>query len=80
MLSSPAVTRTQLLVLALAALAAITLGWFARTGLWRRHRLAFLAAAVACGLLLLSRRVGLAELAIVAGLVVVATVLLPSRR
>ena len=79
-LSSPAVTRTQLLVLALTALAAITLGWFARTGLWRRHRLAFLAAAVACGLLLLSRRVGLAELAIVAGLVLVATVFLPARR
>jgi uncharacterized membrane protein len=74
------VTRTQLLVLTLAALAAVLLGWFARAGLWRRHRLAIVGAAVAVGLLLLSRRVGLQELAIVAGAVVAASLLVPGRR
>jgi len=74
------VTRTQLLVVALAALAAILLGWFARTGLWRRHRLAIVAVAVAFGLLAATRRLGLQELAIVAGLVLVSTLLLPARR
>lgn len=77
---SAAVTRTQLLVLTLVALAAILLGWFARAGLWRRHRLTFVAALVAGGLLALSRRVGLQELAIVSGLVVVAALLVPARR
>jgi hypothetical protein len=74
------VTRTQLLILALAALAAVLLAWLVKSGLWRRHRVAFLVAAVTVGLLALTRRVGLQELAIVAGLVVVATVLLPARR
>lgn len=80
MLSSRAVTRTQLLILALAALATVLLAWLVKSGLWRRHRLALLVAAVAVGLLILTRRVGLQELAIVAGLVLVATVLLPARR
>jgi hypothetical protein len=74
------VTRTQLLVVALAALAAVLLGWFARTGLWRRHRLTILAVAVAVGLLAATRRLGLQELAIVAGLVLVSTLLLPASR
>jgi hypothetical protein len=74
------VTRAQLLVLTLVALSAVLLGWLARTGLWRRHRLTFVAAAVAGGLLALSRRVGIQELAIVAGLVLVAALLIPARR
>jgi hypothetical protein len=74
------VTRTQLLVLTLVALGAILLGWLGRTGLWKRHRLTFVAAAVAGGLLALSRRVGLQELAIVGGLVVAAALLVPTRR
>ena len=73
-------TRTQLLALTLVALAAILLGWLARTGLWRRRRLTFVTAAVAGGLLALSRRVGIQELAIVAGLVLLAALLLPARR
>jgi len=74
------VTRTQLLVVTLALLAAVTLGWLARSGLWRRRRLTFVAAAVAGGLLALSRRVGVQEVAIVAGVVVIAALLLPARR
>lgn len=73
-------SRTQLLVLLLAALAVITLGWFARTGLWRRHRVALVAAGIAAGLLALTRRIGLQELAVVAGVVLVAAFLLPARR
>jgi hypothetical protein len=74
------VTRAQLLVLFLVGLIAVTLGWFARSGLWRRHRLAFLAAALAGALLALSRRVGIQELAIVAGVIVAAALLFPARR
>lgn len=73
-------SRTQLLVLALAALAAVLVGWIARSGLWRRHRVAFLGAGALIGLLALSRRLGWQELAIVAGLVVLAAVLVPARR
>jgi hypothetical protein len=74
------VTRTQLLVLALAFLAAVALGWLWRSGLWRRHRLAILAAALAVGLLALARRIGLAELLVVGGVVLAAALLLPARR
>jgi hypothetical protein len=74
------VTRTQLLVLALAALAAVIVGWIVRSGLWRRHRVAFLGAGVLAGLLALSRRLGWQELAIVAGAVVLAVILVPARR
>ncbi|HSM92397.1 MAG TPA: hypothetical protein VLT47_05865 [Anaeromyxobacteraceae bacterium] len=73
-------TRTQLLVLALAALAAVVVGWIARSGLWRRHRVAIVGGAALLGLLGLSRRLGWQELAIVAGVVLVAAVLVPARR
>jgi len=74
------VTRTQLLVLSLASLSAVTLGWLARSGLWRRNRVAIVGAALLAGLLALTRRLGWQELAIVAGVVVLAAVLAPARR
>jgi uncharacterized membrane protein (DUF4010 family) len=74
------VTRTRLLVLVLALLAAITVGWIVRSGLWRRHRFAIVGAAVLVGLLALTRRLGWQELAIVAGVVVMAAVMVPARR
>jgi hypothetical protein len=73
-------SRTQLLVLALAALAAVFVGWIARSGLWRRHRIALLGGGALLGLLALSRRLGWQELAIVAGVVVLGAVLVPARR
>ena len=38
-------SRTQLLVLALAFLAAVLVGWIVRSGLWKRHRIAILGGA-----------------------------------
>ncbi len=73
-------SRTQLLVLALALLAAVLVGWIARSGLWKRHRIAILGGAALLGLLALTRRLGWQELAIVAGVVVLAAVMVPARR
>lgn len=73
-------TRTQLLVLSLALLAAVVVGWIARTGLWRRHRVAMVGGAVLVGLLALTRRLGWQELAIVVGIVALAAVMVPARR
>lgn len=73
-------SRTQLLVLALAILAAILVGWIARTGLWKRHRIAIVGGAALLGLLALTRRIGLQELAIVLGVVLLAAVFVPARR
>ncbi len=79
-LSSAAVTRTQLLVLSLALLGAVLVGWIVRSGLWRRHRIAMVGAAVLLGLLALTRRLGWAEVAVVAGVIVLAAILVPARR
>lgn len=79
-LIAAAVTRTQLLVLALAALAAVIVGSIVRSGLWRRHRVALLGAGVLAGLLGLSRRLGWQELLVVAGAVALAVILVPARR
>lgn len=73
-------SRTQLLVVAIAALLAVTLGWIARSGLWRRHRLTIVGGAAIVGLLALTRRIGVQELAIVAAVTLLAFVLLPARR
>jgi hypothetical protein len=73
-------TRVQLLVLFLAILAAVTLGWIWRSGLWRRHRVAIVGGAVLVGLLALTRRLGWQELAIVVGVVLLAAVMVPARR
>lgn len=73
-------TRAQLLVLGLAVLAAAFVGWIVRSGLWRRHRVAIVGAGVLLALLALTRRLGWAELAIVAGTVLLAAVLVPAGR
>lgn len=73
-------TRTQLLVLALALLALVALGWIAWTGLWRRHRVAIVGAGILLGLLALTRRMGWPELAILAGVVLLSLLLVPARR
>lgn len=73
-------TRTQLLVLSLALLSAVVVGWIARSGLWRRHRVAIVGAAVLVGLLALTRRLGWQELALVAGVVLLAMLTIPARR
>ncbi len=73
-------TRTQLLVLCLALLAAVVVGWIGRSGLWRRHRVAIVGGAALLGLLALTRRLGWMELAIVAGVVLLAALMVPARR
>lgn len=73
-------SRTQLLVLVLALLSAVTVGWIWRSGLWRRHRVAIVGGAILLGLLLLSRRLGWQELAMVGGVVLLAAVMVPARR
>ncbi len=73
-------TRTQLLVLSLALLSAVVVGWIARSGLWRRHRVAIIGVAVLLGLLALTRRLGWQELAFVAGAVLLAMLTIPARR
>jgi hypothetical protein len=72
------VSRARLLLAAGFVLALILVAWFIRTGRWKQRRLALLSCAALAGLLLLSRRVGWAELAILAGLVLVPFILLPS--
>lgn len=76
----PRVGRLELLVLFLTGLAAIAAAWFIRTGLWRRARLGLVTAAIFGGLALLSRRVGLAELVVLAVIVLVPLLVLPARR
>ncbi len=73
-------TRTQLLVLCLALLCAVVVGWIGRSGLWRRHRVAIVGGVVLLGLLALTRRLGWMELAIVAGVVLLAALMIPARR
>lgn len=65
-------SRTQLLVLALALLSAVFVGWIARSGLWRRHRVALVGGAVLLGLLALTRRLGWQEVAVVAAVILLA--------
>lgn len=67
--------RALLLLLLVAAVA-----WLVRSSRWRERRLWFLAAALLAGLALLSRRVGWAELLLIAGLIVVPAVLFAPRR
>jgi hypothetical protein len=70
----------HVLVAFLTALAIVLAAWLARSGLWRRGRLALVAVAVVAALGLLARRLGLGELAVVAVLVVIPFLLVPARR
>ncbi len=73
-------SRIQLLILCLALLSAVVVGWIARAGLWRRHRLAIIGGGVLFGLLMLTRRLGWQELLIVAGVVLLAFLMVPAAR
>lgn len=73
-------TRTQLLVLCLTLLAAVAVGWIARSGLWRRHRVALVGAALVVGLLALTRRLGWQELAFVVAVIAAALLTAPRGR
>jgi hypothetical protein len=71
--------RMALLVLVLTALAAVALVWIARSGLWRRRRVAIVRGALLAAFLLLTRRVGLGELAVLSVLVLLPAVLVGGR-
>jgi hypothetical protein len=62
------------------AFAVVLVAWLARSGRWRRGRLALVAGAVVIALGVLARRLGLGELAVVAILVVIPFLLVPARR
>jgi hypothetical protein len=64
----------------LLALLLVATAWLVRTRRWREKRLLPLGVAVLAGLLLLSRRVGWGELAVLAAVVVVPAVLFAPRR
>jgi hypothetical protein len=72
--------RQALLVLAATVVAGVALAWFARIGAWRRGRLWMVALAVLAAFVLLSRRVGWAELAILAVVSLLPALLVPARR
>jgi hypothetical protein len=72
--------RGALLVLAATALAGVSVAWFARSGAWRRGRLWIVALAVVATFALLSRRVGWAELAILAVVTLLPALLIPVQR
>jgi hypothetical protein len=74
------VNRARLLLAAAFVLALLAVGWFVRTGRYKERRLAFFTCALGAAFLLLSRRVGLAELGILAGLVLFPLLILPQRR
>lgn len=66
----------QALIVFLLLLCVTAAGWFLRTGLWRRGRLALVTFAIFGGLALLSRRVGLGELVVIAVVALVPAMLL----
>ncbi len=61
--------RQELAIVVLLALALVAVAWFAKTGLWRRGRLAIVALAALAALALLTRRVGLGELLVLLAVV-----------
>lgn len=75
-LSSWAVYGRQALIVFLLLLCVVAAGWFLRAGLWRRGRLALVTLAIFGGLALLSRRVGLGELLVIAVVALVPAMLL----
>jgi hypothetical protein len=72
--------RTELFLIVLLALAVVGVAWFLRTGAWKRGRIGIVAAGVLVGLLLLTRRVGWGELAVVLVLAGIPFFLLAPRR
>jgi Sec-independent protein translocase protein TatA len=72
--------RTELLLVVLLALAVVGVAWYLRTGAWKRGRIGIVAAGVLVGLLLLTRRVGWGELAVVLVLAGIPFFLLAPRR
>ncbi|ABC83893.1 hypothetical protein Adeh_4129 [Anaeromyxobacter dehalogenans 2CP-C] len=72
--------RTELFLVVLLALAVVGVAWFLRTGAWKRGRIGIVAAGLLVGLLLLTRRVGWGELAVVLVLAGIPFFLLAPRR
>lgn len=70
--------RVELLVVVLAALAALGVAWWARTGRWRHRRLLPITVAILAAHVLLARRLGWGELLVVA-VIAVPLLLLPVR-
>jgi hypothetical protein len=70
--------RVELLVVLLAALAAVGVAWWARTGRWRQRRLLPITLAVLGAYVLLARRLGWGELLVVA-VILVPLLVLPVR-
>jgi hypothetical protein len=76
----PPMGRVELFVVFLTVLAVVAAAWFIKTGLWRRARLLLVTLAIFGGLGLLTRRLGIGELLVVAVLVLVPFFVLPARR
>jgi hypothetical protein len=73
------VARQALLLVAALVLAFVGVAWFLRSGLWQRPRLAVFAIAAVVALALLSRRVGVGELVVVAVVALVPAMLFSRR-
>jgi hypothetical protein len=71
--------RQELAIVVLLALALVAVAWFAKTGLWRRGRLALVAVAAVAALALLTRRVGLGELLVLLAVLGLPALLLLAR-
>jgi hypothetical protein len=74
------VGQTQLVTLTFTLLAVVAVAWLFRAGHWKRGRLLLVTGGIAVALALLTRRLGLAELVILAVLVLLPALLLPARR
>jgi len=72
-------SRQALLVLMGLALALVCVAWFLRSGLWRRQRLAVVAIGAVVLLAVLSRRVGVGELLVLAVLTLIPAMLFSRR-
>jgi hypothetical protein len=70
----------QLLVVALTALALVSVASVLKTGLWRRARLALVGVALVVALGVLARRIGLGELLVLAVVVLIPFFVVPARR
>jgi hypothetical protein len=72
--------RSELFVVVATALLLVTTAWFVKTGVWRRGRMGFVAAAVLAGLLLATHRVGWGELLVLFAVLGVPLLLVLPRR